>query len=312
MRRGYRWLIAVICLILALPGALCENAPETGAEETITEETAAEERIEPAYPVPDYVEWLLETARAELGYTEEAGGVTKYGAWAGYPTAEWCAEFLCWCVHRVDQTHSTHLLTNTYPNYSGTNVGRDWFLSKGRYIARSGSVPSWGAQWWKDTLEPVALNSYIPQPGDWMFLSDNAKGDTSHVALVEYCEKSESGKVFVHVIEGNNLQKPAPQSVERNVYALDYWQILGYGTVYDLADITLRFGHSGPKVLALQEDLIAAGLMEPQYNTGRFGAITEDAVKRVQRMNGIVETGIANLETRQALSAMIERSPAAQ
>lgn len=314
MRFSFRWLIAVLCLCLALPNGLCESASgitqtkETEAAEAAekaeeTEET--EEKIEPAYPVPDYVEWLIETAQGELGYTEEAGGVTKYGTWAGYPAAEWCAEFLCWCVHRVDQAHGTRLLTNTYPKYSGTNVGRDWFLSQGRYIARTGSVPSWGAQWWKDGMEPIAANSYIPQPGDWVFFSDNAKGDTCHVALVEYCAKDENGAVRVHVIEGNNLQKPAPQSVERNDYALDYWQILGYGTVRDLADISLRFGHSGPKVLALQQDLIAAGLMEAQYNTGRFGAITEEAVKRVQRMNGIVETGIANLETRQALNAMI-------
>ena len=295
MRKHHRWLIAVICLCLTLNGALCEETP-------------AQERIAPAYPVPDYAEWLIETAQAELGYTEESGGVTKYGAWAGYPTAEWCAEFLCWCVHRVDQNRGTRLLTNTYPNYSGTNVGRDWFLAQGRYIARVGSVPGWGAQWWKDSMEPVAANSYIPQPGDWMFLSDNAKGDTSHVALVEYCARDQDGEISVHVIEGNNQSKPAPQSVERNAYALDYWQILGYGTVYDLADITLRFGHSGPKVLALQEELIAAGLMEPQYNTGRFGAITETAVKKVQRMNGIVETGLANLETRLALRAMAENA----
>ena len=95
-------------------------------------------------------------------------------------------------------------------------------------------------------------NSYIPQPGDWVFLTDNAEGDTSHVALVEYCARDESGRVLVHVIEGNNVTKPAPQSVARNVYPLDYWKILGYGTVHDLADITLRFGCDGPKVTALQ------------------------------------------------------------
>ena len=257
--------------------------------------------ILPRYEVQDYVLYLLDTARAEIGYTEERSGVTKYGTWAGYPTAEWCAEFQCWCVHRVDQQYGTHLLTRAYPNYSGTNVGRDWFIAQGRYVARSGFVPGYGAQWWKDGMTPVEKNSYVPQPGDWMFLTDNSSGDTSHVAMVEYCAYDENGKIRVHVIEGNNVTKPAPQSVERNDYAIDYWRILGYGTVYDLADMTLKFGHSGPKVKALQEELVAAGLLEERYTTGKYGAITTECVKTVQRQAGILETGTANLETRLAL-----------
>ena len=147
-------------------------------------------------------------------------------------------------------------------------------------------------------------NSYIPQPGDWVFLTDNADGDTSHVALVEYCTRDESGRVLVHVIEGNNVTKPAPQSVARNVYPLDYWKILGYGTVYDLADIALRFGNKGVKVKALQQALVAAGLLDPQYTTGQYGAITEEAIRTVQRMSGIAESGIANHETQIALNAL--------
>ena len=231
--------------------------------------------------------------------------MTKYGTWAGFPTAEWCAEFQCWCVSRVDRQHGTRLLTRVYPNYSGTNVGRDWFLSQGRYVSRSGVVPGYGTQWWKDSLQPVEKNSYVPQPGDWMFLTDNASGDTSHVAMVEYCAYDENGKVRVHVIEGNNVTKPAPQSVERNDYAIDYWRILGYGPVYDLADMTLKFGHDGPKVTELHKELVQVGLLEEKYTTGRYGAITTDCIKTVQRQAGILETGIANLETRRALKALI-------
>ena len=218
--------------------------------------------------------------------------------------AEWCAEFQCWCVSRVDQQYGTHLLNRVYPNYSGTNVGRNWFIDQGRYIARTGSLPGYGVQWWKGSDRAIPANGYIPQPGDWMFLSDNASYDTSHVALVEYCAYDEDGRVRVHVIEGNNVLKPAPQGVERNDYALDSWRILGYGTVYDLADWTLKFGHSGPKVKELQQELVQAGLLEERYTTGKFGAITQDCIKTVQRQYGIQETGIANLETRIALRRM--------
>lgn len=298
-----------LCLCFALPGARAEQADLSAYIQSlpIGEE---EGLILPRYPIQDYALWLLDVARAEIGYTEERSGVTKYGTWAGYPTAEWCAEFQCWCVNQVDKLHGTHLLTRVYPNYSGTNVGRDWFISQGRYIARTGFLPGYGAQWWKEDMTPVEKNGYVPQPGDWMFLTDNASGDTSHVAMVEYCAYDENGNVRVHVIEGNNVTKPAPQGVERNDYAIDYWRILGYGTVYDLADVTLKFGHSGPKVKELQQELVAAGLLEERYTTGKYGAITTDCVKAVQRQAGIQETGAANLETRLALKRLVEKAAA--
>ena len=59
---------------------------------------AGENRLEPVEVVPDYVSWLLETAGNEVGYREGDHGYSKYGEWAGDPYAQWCAEFLCWCV----------------------------------------------------------------------------------------------------------------------------------------------------------------------------------------------------------------------
>ena len=309
MRLTARFLALFLGVLALLSAAHAEQAADQKLLETYKagltlgpEETL----IDPKYPIPDYVLWLLDTARGEIGYVEERSGVTKYGTWAGYPAAEWCAEFQCWCVSRVDKQYGTKLLTRVYPNYSGTNVGRDWFIGQGRYISRTGTLPGYGSQWWKDSMQAIAANSYIPQPGDWVFLTDNASGDTSHVAMVEYCAYDANGNIRLHVIEGNNVTKPAPQGVERNDYAIDYWRILGYGTVYDLADMALKFGHSGPKVVALQEELVQAGLLEARYTTGKFGAITQECIKTVQRQAGIQETGIANLETRQALRQMIE------
>lgn len=307
MRRSLSLLCLFLCLFLLVPNALAEDgAAALSAYEAGITLREGETRIAPAYPIPDYVLWLVDAARQEIGYIEERSGVTKYGTWAGYPEAEWCAEFQCWCVNQVDKLHGTRLLNKVYPNYSGTNVGRDWFIAQGRYIARTGSLPGYGSQWWRDTGLPIEKNSYIPQPGDWVFLTDNASGDTSHVAMVEYCTYDAEGKVRLHVIEGNNVTKPAPQGVERNDYAIDYWRILGYGTVYDLADTTLKFGHEGPKVVELQKELVQAGLLEERYTTGKYGAITTGCIKTVQKQAGIQENGIANLETRMALKRMIE------
>ena len=42
---------------------------------------AEDQMIDPAYPVPQYVHWLLDVARGELGYQEGSRGYTKYGEW---------------------------------------------------------------------------------------------------------------------------------------------------------------------------------------------------------------------------------------
>lgn len=296
-----RLMALLLCLVTLLPCALGQEASSAPQEAS---PASQEERIIPVHQPPEYVEKLLDIARGELGYTEEKNGATKYGVWTNDPTAEWCAEFLCWCVDQADKQQGLRLLNQVYPYYTGTNTGRDWFLRQGRYIARRGTVPGWGSQWLKGQETPLEKNSYIPLPGDWVFFSASATGDTTHVAMVEYCAYDEKGQVMVHVIEGNN-----PDAVARNVYPINYWAILGYGTVYDLADVVMRFGNGGEKVKALQRELVMAGLMEAQYVTGQYGAITTQAVKTFQKQQGLNETGIANHETqlklhRQAVEIM--------
>ena len=284
-------MLCCLCvLLLALPAA---------AEE-------GEIVIQPSYPVSDYVQWLLETARGELGYHEAKDNSTKYGVWTQDPTAEWCAEFLCWCVNQTDKAHSVKMLDRQYPYYTGNNTGRDWFLAQGRYIARRGVVPGWGTQWFRGSSTPMTPNSYVPQPGDWVFFSNAATGDTTHVAMVEYCAYHAEGQVRIHVIEGNSPFSSVKDTVVRNDYAIDYWAIQGYGTVNDLADIVMRFGNKGEKVKNLQLNLTLAGIFpEGQKVTGQYGAITENCVKSIQRQMGAVETGIADHAVQLELQRLI-------
>lgn len=265
-----------------------------------------EELIQPAYEVPEYVQQLLSVAREELGYTEGKYGRTKYGEWVGDPTCQWCAEYLCWCVDQTDKRFSQELLYNVYPMYGASNVGRNWFIAQGRYIARTGHVPNWGSQWYKGESTMMKKNSYIPQPGDWVFFSILDSGDTTHVAMVEYCTRNAAGKVYVHVLEGNN-----PDRVQRNTYALDEQSIQGYGTVFDLADMTMRFGNKGEKVRRLQRDLVLLGYMSEKNTTGQFGQITQDAVMHFQRDHGIEQTGNAGPLTQRALEEAMKEYSAA-
>lgn len=254
--------------------------------------------IEPTYPVPDYVTWLLDIARGELGYTEEARGRTKYGEWAGDPYAQWCAEYLCWCVDQVDQQHGTSLLKNVYPRYSGSNTGRDWFIREGRYVCRWGNIDGWGYQWLKGEEDFITTGSYIPQPGDWVFFTWDDDRDTDHVAMVEYCTQDEEGNVTIHVLEGN-----APSKVQRQEYKLTYTRILGFGTVHDVMDITMRSGCKGTKVQALQEKLVYLGYLAADKATGTFGTATQQAVADFQTANGLKVYGIANQATQRLLNS---------
>lgn len=149
---------------------------------------------------PDFVQALLAIAENELGYVEGGDNLTKYGQWSGDPNAAWCAEFICWCVNQLDEQQGTELLDGIYPNYSGQNTGRDWYIKRGRFVYRKGYCPDWGYQWLKGSDHDLRKNEYIPRPGDLVFFSYNEAGDTEHVALVEYCSRDEYGEVLIHVI----------------------------------------------------------------------------------------------------------------
>ena len=259
---------------------------------------AEDERIDPAWPVPDYVEHLLQVASEEVGYTEDHGR-TKYGEWAGDPAAQWCAEFQCWCVDQVDQRWGTELLRNVYPFYTSSNTGRSWFIRAGRYVVRKGKVDGWGYEWLKGWTSYLGSGDYIPQPGDWVFFNWTGGTDTEHVALIEYCTRNTaSGRILIHVIEGNK-----PSAVARDVYELNDPTILGYGTVHDVADITMCFCTHGEKVRQLQEKLAYLGWLDASFVTGRFGDSTVEAVRAYQEAHRLTANGIANMKTQQLLES---------
>ena len=258
---------------------------------------AEETVIPPEWPVPEYVTLLLDVASGEVGYSEGEHGRTKYGEWAGDPYCQWCAEFQCWCVDQTDQRYGTSLLNHVYPLYSGSNEGRAWFIQAGRYVIRKGPVDGWGYEWLKGKSSFISSGDYIPQPGDWVFFTWTSDEDTDHVAMVEYCTRdSETGEVLIHVIEGNK-----PSSVARDSYELNYSRILGYGTVHDVADITMQFGNKGEKVRQLQEKLVYLGLLDPQYENGFFGNATHEALRSFQLEWNLRPLGLANMATQNKL-----------
>lgn len=261
---------------------------------------AAEETgtvIPPEYEIPQSVQAVLDVVRNEIGYIEGRDGSTKYGEWYGDATAEWCAELLCWSVAQAEEQLGEKLLQVQFPLYGATNIGRDWFITQGRYIARTGFISGLGSQWYKGETGQMEKNSYIPQPGDWVFFSYTPSGDTTHVAIVEQSLKAADGQTYIQVIEGN-----LPDRVQRSHYKLDDWRIQGYGTVRDLADIALRGGIEGEKVKQLQEKLSMIGLLPNTEVSGSYNHATQEAVRTFQSQMKLTQNGIANQQTQLALN----------
>ncbi len=299
IKRNVIWLAALICAAMMLGLSAAQADPEwiDLPESDLARLSAAGETIAaPIRPVPEHVRRLLRIARGEIGYSEQRGNVTKYGQWAGNPTAEWCAEYLCWCVDQLEVQYGTRILTVYYPMYGSKNIGMRWFLREGRYVARRGTVPGWGSQWLIGHDEPLGKNAYVPQPGDWVFFANGSTGDTTHVAMVEYCTTDRNGDTRVYTLEGNK-----PDRVQETVYKLTEETILGYGTVFDLVDLVIKGGCEGRKVEKLQRMLCDVGLLGEAYVTGTYGSHTTDAVKAFQKSQGIEQTGVAGQQTQLAL-----------
>lgn len=273
-------LLALLAVLICIPQAY--------AEETT---------LRPQWRVPEYVTQLLAIAGAEVGYTEGAHGYTKYGEYWGDPYAQWCAEYLCWCVDQVDKSHGTELLHNVYPLYSGQNTGMRWFIRQGRFISRNGNLENWGYQWFKGEDEFIKAGEYVPQPGDWVFFTWTSDTDTDHVAMVEYCTENPDGSIVMHCLEGNN-----PSQVARVTYSINDKKILGFGTVHDVADWTMRQGNSGEKVRQLQEKMIYLGLLPDGSADGVYGVATAEAITAFQQSRGLKVLGIANMETQDTLN----------
>ena len=302
MKKTFFLIVLLTALISVCALAASPDWVTLTEEEEAAFEAAQETVIEPVKAVPLHVRRLLEIGRAEIGYTEGRNNATKYGEWAGDLNANWCAEYVCWCVDQVDQRFGTELLTVVYPRYSSKNVGRNWFIKEGRYISRRGTIPGFGSQWLIGHTEAIEKNGYIPQPGDWMFFAVSADADTTHVAMVEFCTIDPSGRVRVYALEGNK-----PDKVQQTAYMLDDETIQGYGTVFDLADSVLKMGCESKKVTALQQTLCEIGLLDKIHITGTYGTHTTEAVRVFQQSQKIEATGVAGHETQLALQRYIQQ-----
>ncbi|WP_158566661.1 CHAP domain-containing protein [Actinomadura craniellae] len=141
---------------------------------------------------------LLDVAKAELGYQEQAGGYTKFGDWYGknveqdpaFKTAPWCDMFLAWAANKTG-------VKDWAGQFAYTPSHANWFREKG----------AWGT---------------TPEPGAVVFFAWSGSKDLDsiqHVGLVERV----GGDGSVHTIEANT------DGVHLKRQVRDSGTIVGYG-----------------------------------------------------------------------------------
>lgn len=121
---------------------------------------------------------VLDTARAELGYTESPPGSnrTKYGEAFGWDGVPWCVIFLWWCFREAGESSA--------------------FFGGGK-TASCGTLFRWYAA--QGQIVPVE----DVQAGDIVILDFSGARDTQHCGLVESTARLNGELTFIRTIEGN-------------------------------------------------------------------------------------------------------------
>ncbi len=167
----------------------------------------------------------------------------------------------------------------------------NWVAHKAKY-ERSNRA---NAKSWLD----IGFKVDKPEPGDVVVYSrGNVNGPFGHVGLFLGFSADKSRIYTLGGNQGNSVSISG-YPVER---LLEFRRIKELKTRMSLS--VLKRGDKGPKVSDLQDTLKMAG-----YNCGTsdgfFGAMTENAVKELQRDGQLTQNGIFNRKTRAYLKTLV-------
>lgn len=143
---------------------------------------------------------LVEKAANEVGYKQDASGLTKYGQWwagkvgdSAFEKAKWSSMFLAWCGNEIG------LSDEQYGYYACSDYWVTWFKNNNAYHE---------------------VKDYTPQVGDMIFFDYDQNGTSDHNGIVK---STANGQVYA--IEGN-----IDGEVKECNYDLTDTRLKGYGT----------------------------------------------------------------------------------
>ncbi|WP_214413074.1 CHAP domain-containing protein [Sphaerisporangium fuscum] len=139
---------------------------------------------------------LIHLLRTQLGYSEQAGGYTKFGSWYGktvefdsdYSAQPWCDMFLSWGAHSLGYD-------KWFGQFAYTVDHAKWFIEKG----------AWG---------------HAPKPGAVVFFDwggSEVVDNIDHVGLVTSVDGD-----TIHTIEGNVDGQYVREKVRDQSYVVGY------------------------------------------------------------------------------------------
>ncbi len=235
----------------------------------------------------------INIALSQMGYTEGAKELTKYGQRFGYPNGYWCDMFVSWCAREAG------LSTDVFPSSISCGEHYKMFKAKGQ---------------WQNSL--LRGGNYEPRQGDLVLFRSVTSGSITHIGYVLYVE---DGCLFT--IEGNALtnrldyppetvnplrkdSKEPPDYVTVNQYPLNDKRLYGYATpAYSSREpLTLEGYVDLAKYAELQPELTAladAGVMA--------GTSSHTFAPRLGMERGAFVTSVAKLC---GLNSWTENTPA--
>lgn len=160
--------------------------------------------VKKAHLTGDWREDLIAVARTQIGVREsrrnfiidkdgQRKGYTRYGDWYGAPYSNWCAMFICFCLHYAD------IPTAYFPHDAN-------------------------CQEWKEKLQYIGVyenRTYVPETGDLVFFSTDRSRIPGHVGIVYKVTDT-----TICTIEGNT-----ENHVTYSYYSLGYSKIVGYANM---------------------------------------------------------------------------------
>lgn len=198
------------------------SAPEELLETSGGEESESEQLLPPESEdgsLETFVDWAIWYGWQEPTFPVREDGSTVYGELFDDPYAQWCTEFLLYCLQKAEDRLGTSYLDSVYPWYPYAYSCGLWFKAYYHYFD---------------------AGTYTPERGDMVFFDSYGIGYPDHVGMVTDVVYEEDGKAQIITMEGNIPTDEVPQIRSRQMDADDEI-IVGYGSIRQA-----NYAYSGP------------------------------------------------------------------
>ncbi|HNX14272.1 MAG TPA: CHAP domain-containing protein [Oscillospiraceae bacterium] len=162
-----------------------------------------------------FIEAFISIAEQQPQYPVK-DGKTIYGELFGNPHAQWCTEFVMYCLKQAETQLGTSFIDTVYPWNDSAYATGLWFKRKNRYYDAHGS--------------------FIPARGDLIVFDSEYAGYPNHIGIVTGTA-TENGIAYITTIEGN-IPEDEVKQIRRRKLAVTDPIIMGYCSTAVTAEYT--------------------------------------------------------------------------